>query len=142
LRGELENKCIELGLAGAVQFVGAQVQDEVLRWWRCASIAVLSSDTEGMPVSLMEAAACGVPAVAPAVGGIPELIEDGVSGLLAPPNDPLGLATAMERLLAQPGLAARLGSAARQRAETHFSVKRQADQLLGVWSEVLEARHG
>jgi colanic acid/amylovoran biosynthesis glycosyltransferase len=140
LRGELELKHAKLNLNGIVKFVGAQAQEQVLNGWQRARVAVLSSDQEGMPVCLMEAAACGVPAVAPAVGGIPELVEDGISGLLVPPGVAEGLATAIERLLSEPALATQMGAAARRRVEKQFSVKRQIDQLLGVWSEVLKRR--
>jgi glycosyltransferase involved in cell wall biosynthesis len=142
LRGELEQRCFNLGLKGVVEFVGAQVQEQVLHWWQRAQVAVLSSDDEGMPVCLMEAAACGVPAVAPGVGGIPEFIEDQATGLLAPPGEGEGLAAAIERLLSAPDLAAQMGGAARQRVEKHFSIKHQIDQMLGVWAEVLEGSNG
>src|SRR5437867_3039809 len=87
LRGELEQKSKRLGLENCVQFTGALQQTEVLNWWRRASVAALTSDNEGMPVCLMEAAACAVPAVATAVGGVPELVQDGVIGLLTRPGD-------------------------------------------------------
>src|SRR2546422_11214590 len=90
-----------------------------------------------MPVSLMEAAACGVPAVAPAVGGIPELVDDGVTGLLVPVGDTQALAAALEQLLRNPELAARMGMAARRRVEERFSLMGQVDRLLALWA-VLE----
>jgi glycosyltransferase involved in cell wall biosynthesis len=136
-RGELEEKRARLGLGGFVQMPGAAEQADVLKWWQRASIGVLTSDNEGMPVSLMEAAACGVPVAATAVGGVPELVADGATGLLVPPNDAGALTAALERLLGEPGLRTRLGTAARQRAEKKFSVRRQVDQLLALWSEIL-----
>src|SRR2546425_7206127 len=86
-RDELETARIRLDLARTVELAGAAEQTRVLGWWLRATAAVLPSDSEGMPVSLMEAAACGVPAVATAVGGIPELIEGGVTGFLTTPGD-------------------------------------------------------
>jgi glycosyltransferase involved in cell wall biosynthesis len=68
-------------------------------------------------VALMEAMAAGVPVVSTRLSGIPELVEDGVSGLLAEPGDAAGLADALARLLADPALAARLADAARTRVE-------------------------
>ena len=136
-RGQVEATRARLGLEGVVELVGAAEQAEVLAWWQRATVAVLTSHSEGMPVSLMEAAACGVPAVATAVGGVPELIEDGVSGLLAPPGDGPALAAALERLLLDPVLVARMGTAARRRAQARFSVRRQVDRLLGLWSELV-----
>jgi glycosyltransferase involved in cell wall biosynthesis len=138
LRGELEEMCERLGLRTCTQFTGALDQSEVLKWWQRATVAVLTSEDEGMPVCLMEAAACGVPAVATAVGGVPELVRDGETGLLAPPGDAEGLASALAGLLADPQLAARLGTAARQRAEAQFSLHRHVASLLSLWSRVLE----
>src|SRR5882672_8449939 len=90
-----------------------------------------------MPVSLMEAAACAVPVVATAVGGSTELVQNGVTGLLVAAGDAAALAEALERVLTTPDLKHRLGLAARRRAEQMFSVKRQVDQLLALWSEIL-----
>jgi glycosyltransferase involved in cell wall biosynthesis len=136
-RREVEETRERLGLEELVELAGVAEQGEVLRWWHSASVAALTSEYEGMPVCLMEAAACGVPAVATAVGGIPELIEDGVTGLLAPADDAEAVAERLERLLVDPVLAARLGAAARKRAEREFSVSRQVDRLLAVWNGVL-----
>jgi glycosyltransferase involved in cell wall biosynthesis len=136
-RDELEAQRRRLGLDGVVELVGPAVASQVLRWWQRAAVAVLPSESEGMPVCLMEAAACGVPAVATAVGGNPELVVDGVTGLVVPPGDSGALATALERLLREPGLARRMGEAARRRAEDRFSVVRQVDALLAVWDGVL-----
>ena len=119
---------------------GAAEQSDVWQWWQRAAVGVLSSENEGMPVCLMEAAACGVPVVAPAVGGIPELVSDGETGLLARPNDLESLVAALERLLRDGELRGRLGAAARQRAQEKFSVRHQVDSLLALWSEVLDAR--
>ena len=138
-REELERKHSELGLGAAVELVGAAAQHEVLRWWQQASVADLSSEREGAPVCLMEAAACAVPAVAPAIGGIPELIADGETGFVTTPGDAEELAHALERLLADAELRHSLGSAARRRAEERFSVALQVDRLLEVWHGVLGA---
>jgi glycosyltransferase involved in cell wall biosynthesis len=136
-RGELEAECEQFGLDDVVTFTGAQEQAQVLAWWQQADLAVLTSENEGMPVCLMEAASCGVPAVATAVGGVPELIEAGVTGLLTPPGDALAFASAVQALLEQPSQAAEMGRAARRRAVERFSLTRQVDRLLRVWTEML-----
>ena len=141
-RDELEAMRARLGLARVVEFAGAAEQAEVLAWWQRATIAALTSTSEGMPVSLMEAAACGVPAVAPAVGGIPELVEDGVTGLLVPVGDTQALAAALEQLLRNPELAARMGMAARRRVEERFSLMGQVDRLLALWAELVSVGVG
>src|SRR5437899_1332375 len=131
-RSELEAASARLGLQDIVQMPGAAEQQEVLQWWQRATVGVLTSDNEGMPVSLMEAAACGVPAVATAVGGVPELVQDGATGLLVPAGDAAALASALERLLLDRSLRERLSLAARGHAEAKFSVRRQVDQLLAL----------
>jgi colanic acid/amylovoran biosynthesis glycosyltransferase len=136
-RDDLEAMRARLGLGQVLELMGATKQDGVLAWWRRATIAALTSTSEGMPVCLMEAAACGVPAVATAVGGIPELIEDGVTGFLTAPGDAGRFAAALERLLRDPDLVARLGAAARRRAEERFSLTRQVDGLLALWAELV-----
>jgi glycosyltransferase involved in cell wall biosynthesis len=135
-RSALESLRAELDLNGAVALVGAVEQAGVRDWWRRASVAVLSSRSEGMPVCLMEAAACGVPAVAPDVGGIGELIEDGVTGIVTPPNDPVALANALQRLLSDADLRGSMRGAARRRAEARFSRRRQIDSLSAIWAAV------
>src|SRR5262249_47826550 len=114
-RGDLEEKRARLGLKEIVQMPGAAEQADVAKWWQRAAVGGLTSDNEGMPVSLMEAAGCGVPVAATAVGGVPELIADGATGLLVPPNDAGALATALERLLSNSELRTRFGTAARRR---------------------------
>jgi len=141
-REELAAARARLRLEGVVELVGAADQGQVLEWWRRAAVAVLTSENEGMPVSLMEAAACGVPAVATAVGGVSELVVDGETGLLTPPGDADALATALERLIRDPETAASLGAAARRRAEERFSVREHVDRLLAFWTACSTVRGG
>jgi glycosyltransferase involved in cell wall biosynthesis len=121
-----------------VELKGEMVRDEILQWWRRATVGVLCSHSEGMPISLIEAAACAVPAVATAVGGIPELVDHGVSGLLIPPRDTAALADALSRIVTQPALRQELGQAARRRAVEKFSLSRQVDRLMALWQSILE----
>ncbi|MEO7297798.1 MAG: glycosyltransferase family 4 protein [Verrucomicrobiota bacterium] len=138
MRGELETLAKQLRLDGWVEFAGAADQNQVLGWWQRAAIAVLTSDSEGMPVCLMEAAACALPVVATSVGGVPELVREGETGFLAPPGNATALADALEKLLRDETLRSRFGLAARRVAETQLSLARQVDQLLALWSEILE----
>ncbi len=136
-RDELVALRARLGLERVVELVGAARQSQVLGWWQRASVAALTSESEGMPVCLMEAAACGVPAVATAVGGVAEMIEHGVTGLLAPSRNAVAVAAALKRLLVDRDLAARMGSAARRLAVERFSVVHQVDRLLALWAQLL-----
>jgi glycosyltransferase involved in cell wall biosynthesis len=139
LHTDLKARRAELGLEGVVEMPGPAEQGEVLKWWQRAAVGVLTSEHEGMPVSLMEAAACGVPVVAPAVGGVPELVSDGQTGLLARPNDLDSFVSALEQLLRDRERRTRMGESARRRAVEKFSVSHQVDQLLALWSELLNA---
>lgn len=87
-------------------------------------------------MSLMEAAACGVPVVAPHVGGIPELVVHGQTGLVVPPGDVAACADALEAILTSPTTRARMSDAATERAHARFGVARQVDALTNIWSNV------
>jgi glycosyltransferase involved in cell wall biosynthesis len=99
---------------------------------------VLPSKYEGSPLAILEYMAGGAPIVATAVGGVPELIEDGVHGLLVGPEDPAALAAGMQRLLEDRELAARLGAAAKERQRANFDldvvVRRLEDLYLELYS--------
>ncbi len=136
---DLEALRATLDLVHEVSFEGAQDQAVVCDWWQRATAGVLTSESEGMPVSLMEAAACGVPAVAPAVGGIPELIAHGETGFVTAPNAPEAIADGLARILSEPDLRARMSQAARIRAEARFSSARQVDTLLSLWAPLVRA---
>lgn len=137
-RTNIETMRHMLALDSMVETTGELERAEVLRWWRRAAVAVLSSDSEGMPVSLIEAAACGVPAVATRVGGIPEFVIDGVTGVLTPPRDGAALANALEQMLGDPVRADEMGQAALRRVEDQFSLSLQVDRLLAIWRGILE----
>ncbi len=99
------------------------------------SIIDARGDTEGLGVALLDAMSYGIPAIASRVGGIPDIIEDGVSGLLVPPADPQALANAIERLARDPAYAKRLADAGRERLRTHFSW----DVITRKWDAVYSA---
>lgn len=120
----------ELGLEDVVRFRGHVPRAEILEWLADGKVdvVVLPSDSEGVPVSLIEALAHGVPAVASDVGGVGELLGDGC-GELVPPRDPAALAGAIERLLASPELRAKYARAGRIRVEQEFAVDRVVERL-------------
>ncbi|GAA0708272.1 glycosyltransferase family 4 protein [Dokdonella soli] len=100
-------------------------------------VVVLPSYREGLPKSLIEAAACGLPLVTTDVPGCREVVTDGVNGLLVPVRDSSGLATAIARLINDPALAARLGQAARVKALADFDERIIIDRTLNVYRELL-----
>lgn len=109
-REELERRAAALD--GRIEFRGALPRDETLRVVSGAFAAVLSSDWENLPHAAVEALALGVPVVATAVGGVPEVVHDGENGLLVPPGRPDELAAALGRLVTEPGLRDRLAAGA------------------------------
>ena len=126
-----------LGLRDHVHFHGMATQEEVRNLWRKASVGLLTSLAEGMPVSLMEALSCAVPVVATAVGGIPEMIQSGANGYVVPVNDPEAVADGVAQILDSPARAQRMRQAARDTALTRFSLGLQVDRLLQIWTSVL-----
>jgi glycosyltransferase involved in cell wall biosynthesis len=85
----------------------------------------------------LEAGALGVPVVATAVGGIPEVVEDGVTGILVPPGQPAAVADAVTRLLSDPAAARAMGEAARERVEREFTLERMVAGHLAVYESLL-----
>ena len=118
-RAALEKLAARLGVADRVRVTGFLPHRQVPELLAGAAVAVLPSRYEELGTALVEAMAAGRPVVASAVGGIPELVRDGVDGLLVPPGEPVALATAVRALLADPQLAARLGSHGRDRVAEH-----------------------
>jgi colanic acid/amylovoran biosynthesis glycosyltransferase len=125
-----ERRARELGLEGAVRFLGYVRNAEILGWLEAGRVdaVALPSDWEGIPVSLIEALAHGVPAVASDVGGVAELVGDGC-GLLVPAGDESALADAIRSLLHSPQLREELSRAGRARVERDFAVERVVAQL-------------
>ena len=115
-RPRLEAMAAVLGLGERVRFAGAV--SDVRPFLAGARVVALTSDHEGLPNALLEAMASGRPVVATRVGGMPELVRDGVDGLLADP-DPASVARALTALLGSPGEAERMGASARERAATY-----------------------
>jgi glycosyltransferase involved in cell wall biosynthesis len=103
-------------------------------------IFVLPSLWEGLPFVLVEAAALGRPIVATAVDGVPEMLEDGKTGLLVPPNDPAALAGAVIRLLRDRDEAGRIGETARRLVPPRFPLRRMIDQTQNLYLDVLGAK--
>ncbi len=124
LRRELERQIEGLDMAG--RFVLAGFEPDLDVYMPHFDIFAVPSYTEGLSNVILEASAARVPVVATRVGGNPEAVADGRSGLLVPPGDPGALAEAIGRLLAQPDLPRRMGRAGREYVATHFSFAAQA----------------
>ena len=135
-----------LGLADRVQWLGPQAQAVVLDAYRSADIFVLPSrvsadgDRDGLPNVLLEAQSQRVACLSTAVSGIPELIVDGVTGMLIEPRSPDALAHALSRLIGDPSLRRTLGNAGFERTTLRFSLQAGADALAGRFVASLAAR--
>src|SRR5207247_2176469 len=116
------------------QAVGFVPPAELGPWYERAAIVAAPSRREGYGIVAREAMAWGRPVVASAVGGLVDAVEDGVTGVLVPPRDVAALRAALERLLGDAALRAKLGAAARERA---VSLDAAAEQLLAVYDEAL-----
>ena len=123
---------------GVVEWQGRR--DDIPAVWKEAHIAVLPSYyAEGLPKTLIEAAACARPIVAADVPGSREVAREGESALLVPPRDPAALAASILRLAGDPALRARLGAGGRRLVEREFSEERIAEATLALWRRLLES---
>lgn len=131
LRDELER------LAGGLPVTFLGQRDDVPRLLAALDVFVFPSEFEGLPFTLLEAMAAGVPVVASDVDGNRDAVEDEVTGILVPPRDPRALADAIGRQLERPDERARLGEAGRRRAAEVFSLERMVERTQAVYEELL-----
>jgi glycosyltransferase involved in cell wall biosynthesis len=134
LRGSLERLAGRLDLGRNIVFTGSQ--SDVATWLRRARVFVLTSISEGLPLSSMEAMRCGLPVVAPPVGELPELIEDGVNGYLVTPPTPAAFAVRLVDLLNDSERLARFGAAAEKSAARYDVLA-----ITAIWDDVLASDH-
>lgn len=140
LEPKLRAQVDALGLRSSVRFLGRR--EDVPALMSVADIFVFPSLFEGLGVSLLEACASGLPCVASNVGPLPEVIEDGVTGVLVPSQDPRSLAEAISRLGSDKDLMRRYGEAARARVRRTFQIDRSIAQLEALYDRVLQMRTG
>ncbi len=139
LRAELEARVTAVGVSH-VTFVGTVPRTEVARWMRRADCLVLPSHNEGTPVCVMEALSSGTPVVATDVGGIPDLIDPEVTGLLVPPKDVTALTSALTRVVGDAALRDGLTHGARATG-TRFSMVERQRQVAEVMGRLLDGAH-
>lgn len=135
-QGQLKALVRELGLQDHVTFTGQVSRDEVADYFAACDVSVIPSVAEAAGNVILEAMACAKPVVGTRVGGIPEYLEDGVSGVLAEPRDPAALAEKILLLLADKELAQRMGQAGRERVERHFRFETMIGQIEGLYREL------
>jgi glycosyltransferase involved in cell wall biosynthesis len=140
MRAELEKTARRNQIAGHLRFVGWQT--DLCAVYRALDVVVLSSLNEGTPVTLIEAMAAGLPAVSTAVGGVPDIVADGETGLLVPPRDPERMARAMMTLAEHPSLRRQLGSTARERVQGRFDAERLISDLASLYDRAIREKRG
>jgi glycosyltransferase involved in cell wall biosynthesis len=141
LQPTLESLAERLGVSHLVSFPGSVGQDDIHAFYECASIFCLPSFAEGVPCVLMEAMAMQIPVVSTRIAGIPELVDDGRTGLLVTPGRADVLADALARLLSDQSLCRELGSRARDKVKSDFNVEISAKQLYGLFAQKLLPAH-
>ncbi len=130
----------EHGVDQSCRFVGSK--DDVVDWYAAADVVVLPSLSEGFPFVVLEALAMSRPVVATNVNGVPEIIHDGCTGLLVPPRNPKALEAALQTLLRDPCLAARLGKAGQQEVAARFTAEKMVQHTVEVIEEAMPALRG
>jgi glycosyltransferase involved in cell wall biosynthesis len=131
----VEKTACERGVAGRVAFRGPVVDPEAA--FAEADLFVLTSAAENCPLALLQAMACGLPVVASRVGGVPEIVRDGVDGLLFPAGHVAALARALRWLIADPARARSMGVCARKRVIRHYTLGACVDGLLDTYRKAL-----
>jgi glycosyltransferase involved in cell wall biosynthesis len=141
LREALERQAERLGVAGRVRFTGQLERERTAAYMAAADVfalPIVREGVDGLPNALLEAMGAGRPLVASQVAGVPDVVDDGVHGLIVPERQPEALAAAITRLLGDPALAARLGAAARARAERELTWERAAERFEAVFMGATE----
>jgi glycosyltransferase involved in cell wall biosynthesis len=139
-RNELEGLARELGIAEATTFLGWVTNSDLPAYYRAAAVSVIPSLEEGFGIPAAEAMGCEVPVVASDAGGLPEVVEDGVTGRVVPRGDAGALASAIDELLADDELRARMGRAGRERALRLFDWDRSAEQFESIFTRAIRER--
>jgi glycosyltransferase involved in cell wall biosynthesis len=138
MRSQLEMLAAGLSLAGAVRFTGRQTGAEVREWLQASDVFALVSSNEGLPCSLLEAMSVGLPSVVSDIPANVQLVETEVHGLHAALGSPDHIAGALNRLLLDAPLRARLGAAARERVLAGYSIDKVMDRYEALFSETLD----
>jgi glycosyltransferase involved in cell wall biosynthesis len=139
LRESLRNTAAELGILDRCIFAGRRAHEEIPLWLSAADCLVIPSRMEGFPTMLPEAMLCRTPIIATAVGGIPEVVTDGVTGLLVKPDDAGGLAQSLERALHDSGFSAALAERAARFARENLTWEANARHVVAVYEDMLHA---
>ncbi len=129
------------GANGCIEFIGHVSRDQIIKYYQTAYVLLIPSLWENFPYTALEALACGTPVIGSCVGGIPEIIEDGKTGILVPIGDPDALVDAIIRLISIPEHRDQMARAARKSIETRFGLNVVCSQMESFYNECLSRFH-
>jgi glycosyltransferase involved in cell wall biosynthesis len=132
-RPELEKQAADLGIGAVTKFLGWTANADLPQYFRACAVSVIPSLEEGFGIPAAEAMGCEVPVVASDAGGLPEVVDNGVTGLVVPKGDAAALAQAIDKLLSDPELSHRMGKAGRVRALARFDWARSAEKFVELY---------
>jgi glycosyltransferase involved in cell wall biosynthesis len=122
-----------------VKYLGAMEQSEILEWYQKASLFILPSFAEGLPVTILEALSCETPVIATPVGGIPEIIKNRQTGILTPPGDPNSLAKAINFLLENEDIRLKMACEGRKLVKEKYSLETACKKLCSIYKQLKES---
>jgi len=140
LTNELRNMVSKLGIASSVEFAGQLAPEDVYRLIERSHVVVMPSRQESFGVAALEASACGRPVIASRVGGVPEVVLDGETGILVPPNDVDALAGAIKTLADDAAMRERLGNAGRDFVKKNYSWDRSLDMMCELYDRLIDEK--
>lgn len=137
LRPELEEYASELGMLDTLSAIFTGTRNDIARLLDAMDVFVLPSHKEALPIAVLEAMSMCLPVVATRVGGVPEVVRDGSTGLLVAPGDRVALRDALARLASDPGLAHRLGASGHARVRAHFTVDKMVRHVEDLYEKLM-----
>ncbi|MGB7538130.1 MAG: glycosyltransferase [Anaerolineales bacterium] len=140
LRDFLRNLASEMGIADRIRFLGWR--KDMVPIYAGLDLLALTSDNEGTPVALIEGMAAGVPVVATAVGGVPDIVRDGITGRLVPPGDPDAMRRAWDAALSEKETTNRMSREARREVEERFGRERMLSAMSALYEELTDLKTG
>ncbi len=134
---KLKNLCDELQIEKSVEFTGKILSEKLVNYYNLMDVAVFLSKTESFGVSVLEASACEKPVVVSNAGGLPEVVENNVTGFVVEKENPEAAASAIEKLLLDPDLRKQMGANGRKRVEKFYNWNDNVDQMINIYSNIL-----
>lgn len=139
-REQLVKQAQDLGIGDVTRFLGWVANADLAPYFRACAVSVIPSLEEGFGIPAAEAMGCEVPVVATDAGGLPEVVDNEVTGLVVPKGDADALAAAIDRLLSDPALSERMGKAGRVRALARFDWSRSAEKFVALYESLIEGK--